>query len=162
MFICVNFGQQPDAHPATLLLSLLNRCQGEKIEWKSLWVEIKARRSLTSYRHRQSRLDLRIINLIDCHLKEIWVMRNREKKKKKRKLLFLRTSNPIFSQTQLRSFVPDSFISHPKQHKELHCPQCAHPWLMGSAESCGRSIAEIAGTGYAQCRAAHGLFLLCF
>lgn len=91
-------------------------------------------------------------------------MRNKEKwkKKKRRKLLYLPTHNPIFSQTQLHFFMPDSFMSHHKKHKELHRPQCAHPWLMGSAVSCGRSIAEVAGTGYVQCRAAHGIFLLCF
>ena len=45
---------------------------------KSLWAEIKTRTSLTSYCHRQSRLDLGIINFIYCQRKWICVVRNKE------------------------------------------------------------------------------------
>lgn len=44
----------PARRPPSCLLTE----QGKKIGWKILWVEIKTGRSLTSYHHRQNRLNL--------------------------------------------------------------------------------------------------------
>lgn len=54
-------GWLSDAHPAALSLSI---GWGEKIRCKSLWVEIKAGRSLTSYCGGSNSLDLWKINLL--------------------------------------------------------------------------------------------------
>lgn len=50
-FWCVDLGWMPYPHPAGLLSPLLTRT-GEKMRWKSLWVEVRTWRLLSSYCHR--------------------------------------------------------------------------------------------------------------
>lgn len=61
----------PTSHPLTPLPH--QDRQGEKIWWKSLKVEIKRGRLLTSYCHKQYRLDLGKISLIYCQWKNLWL-----------------------------------------------------------------------------------------
>jgi len=55
-----------------LLHSTFSTGQGNKITWKSLWVEIKTGRPLTRYYHDQNRLDLEKVSLIYFQLKIEW------------------------------------------------------------------------------------------
>lgn len=120
---------------------------GEKKWWKLWRVEVKTRRLLASCHDRQRNLG--IIKLIYCQLKYIWVVRNIGKKWKQ---LFLPIPTLLFSQTQLHSFIPGSFLSHPKQSRvELS------------------SLADGLTCVWVQCRhdcvwqrAVTGYFLLCF
>ena len=63
-------GLNQGAHQAILLLSLLSRTTGESKEKQTIsWVELRTRRSLTNYCHRQTTLNLGSTNLIYCQLK---------------------------------------------------------------------------------------------
>lgn len=53
----VDFGWLSGAHQDTLSLPLLNKTGGENTT-KSLWVEIRTRKSLSNDHHGQNRLDL--------------------------------------------------------------------------------------------------------
>lgn len=51
----LTLAKQPDTHPAARSHSTRMEV---KIGWKSLWIEAKTWRSLTSYRHGQNRFNL--------------------------------------------------------------------------------------------------------
>lgn len=73
---------------------------GEKIRWRSRWIEIKTDTSFKNYAHKQNILGIWKINLIYSHLKLEWW-----ETKTKNKTSF--RQSPPFSKVQLQSFIPN-------------------------------------------------------